>query len=287
MKSIKRTLYSLAIILILTLCVFSGNEASAASTTILKVGSGGEQVADLQKDLKVLGYFDYSSITGYYGSITRYSVMKFQGANNLYVDGIAGPVTLSKIESLLGSRSVYIYTVKAGDTLWTIALKYGTTTDRLKVLNNLTSDTIFTGQVLRVSAQGYSPTVPPVTENQNPDLYWLSRIIHAEAEAEPYLGKVAVGNVVLNRKASSSFPGTVKGVIFEYYKGIPQFSPVADGTIYNNPSGDSIRAAQEALNGARPVGSATYFFNPDKSAAPWIVSNKIYVTRIGDHVFYR
>ncbi|HYE11081.1 MAG TPA: cell wall hydrolase [Patescibacteria group bacterium] len=119
------------------------------------------------------------------------------------------------------------------------------------------------------------------------DLYWLSRIIHAEAEAEPYEGKVAVGNVVLNRVNSSLFPNTVKGVIFEYYQGIPQFSPVADGTVYNTPSATSIQAAKAALAGQRPVGTATYFFNPDKSAGSWIVNNKTYVKRIGDHVFYK
>ncbi len=119
------------------------------------------------------------------------------------------------------------------------------------------------------------------------DLYWLSRIIHAEAEAEPYKGKVAVGNVVLNRVSSSLFPSTVKGVIFEYFGTIPQFSPVADGTIYNNPSQDSINAAKDALNQVNYVGTSTYFFNPDKSAGTWIVNNKTFVVRIGDHAFYR
>lgn len=119
------------------------------------------------------------------------------------------------------------------------------------------------------------------------DLYWLPRIIEAEAGAEPYKGKIAVGNVILNRVNSKDFPNTVKGVIFEYYQGIPQFSPVAEGTIYNTPSQASINAANDALNGVRPVGSATYFFNPDKAEGKWIVNNKTYVKRIGNHVFYK
>jgi len=119
------------------------------------------------------------------------------------------------------------------------------------------------------------------------DLYWLSRIIHAEAEAEPYAGKVAVGNVILNRVKSDLFPNTIKGVIFEYYKDIPQFSPVADGTIYNAPDAASISAAKAAFSGTSYVGSATYFFNPDKSEGAWIIQNKTYVKRIGNHVFYK
>lgn len=119
------------------------------------------------------------------------------------------------------------------------------------------------------------------------DLYWLSRIIHAEAEAEPYAGKVAVGNVILNRVKSDLFPNTIKGVIFEYYKDIPQFSPVADGTIYNTPNADSISAAKAAFSGTSYVGNATYFFNPSKSEGAWIIQNKTFVKRIGNHVFYK
>ncbi|SCY33987.1 cell wall hydrolase [Alkaliphilus peptidifermentans] len=119
------------------------------------------------------------------------------------------------------------------------------------------------------------------------DVYWLARIIHAEAAGEPYRGKVAVGNVVLNRVNSKDFPNTIYNVIFEYYKNIPQFSPVADGSIYNNPCNECTQAAREAINGSRSVGNSTYFFNPSKAAGTWIVRNKSYVTKIGGHAFYQ
>lgn len=119
------------------------------------------------------------------------------------------------------------------------------------------------------------------------DLYWLARIIEAEAKGESYNGKVAVGNVILNRVKSKDFPNTVYNVIFEYFGNIPQFSPVQEGTIYNTPSQESIKAAKEAINGSRPVGDATYFFNPSKAAGSWIVKNKSYVSTIGGHTFYR
>lgn len=279
MKLLKRVICSLVVAAILSAPVFFATEARAA-TVVMQTGSTGEQVSQLQRNLRNLGYYNYSNITGYYGSVTKYAVMKFQQANNLYVDGIAGSATQSRIGDALRT----VYTVQPGDSLWIISQKYGTTVDRLKALNNLTVDGVYTGQVLKISGTA-STTV--VSQTQSEDLYWLSRIIEAEATGESYLGKVAVGNVVMNRKASSNFPNTIKGVVFDSYKGIAQFSPVADGRIYNTPSQDSVRAAQEALAGGRPVGSATYFFNPAKSAAIWIVNNKIYVTRIGNHVFYR
>ena len=42
------------------------------------------------------------------------------------------------------------YTVKAGDSLYSIALKYGISVDELKNANNLTSNIIMVGQVLRI-----------------------------------------------------------------------------------------------------------------------------------------
>ena len=119
------------------------------------------------------------------------------------------------------------------------------------------------------------------------DIFWLARIIHAESQGESYTGQVAVGNVIMNRLRSSSFPSTIYGVIFEYTNGIPQFSPVQDGTIYNTPSAASMKAAEEAYWGAKPVGGALYFFNPKKAAGTWIVRNKQYVTTIGNHAFYK
>lgn len=117
-------------------------------------------------------------------------------------------------------------------------------------------------------------------------VYWLARIIQAESGAEPYRGKLAVGNVILNRVASSDFPNSIYGVIFDRKNGV-QFTPVANGTIYNTPSAESIRAAEECLAGTRVVGNCLYFFNPKTATkASWIVQNCQYYTSIGDHDFY-
>lgn len=45
------------------------------------------------------------------------------------------------------------YTVKSGDTLWSIAKKYNITVNELKQLNNLTSNTLNIGQILNVNEQ--------------------------------------------------------------------------------------------------------------------------------------
>jgi N-acetylmuramoyl-L-alanine amidase len=234
----KKNLKLLICVTIISILLFGQTIGVFADTYygLLKYGSRGTGVAKVQLTLKAKG-FTPGAADGIYGIMTKNAVVRFQKANGLQIDGIAGRQTQSK---LFATATTYSATVASRGT-------------------------------------SYSTT----------DLYWMSRIIHAEAEAESYNGKVAVGNVIMNRVKSTSFPNSVKGVIFEYYRNIPQFSPVADGTIYNTPNSDSVKAAKAVFSGTSVVGNATYFFNPDKSEGTWIVANKTLVKRIGNHVFYK
>lgn len=66
----------------------------------LSQGSTGNSVRALQTALKALGYYK-TAIDGSFGGGTRTSVMNFQRANKLVVDGFAGQGTVVKINSLL------------------------------------------------------------------------------------------------------------------------------------------------------------------------------------------
>ena len=59
------------------------------------------------------------------------------------------------------------HTVVSGDTLSGIARKYGVTVAQLKQWNNLKSDLIFPGQVLKVSGDNTSNVKPPTDNNNN------------------------------------------------------------------------------------------------------------------------
>jgi len=117
------------------------------------------------------------------------------------------------------------------------------------------------------------------------DVYWLSRIVYAESGHETYEGMVAVANVVLNRVKHEDFPDTIYGVIFDKAGGT-QFTPVAAGTVYNEPSDEAVLAAKAALNGYNNVAWSLFFFNPRLAKSTWIADSRTLYGSIGNHDFY-
>ena len=118
------------------------------------------------------------------------------------------------------------------------------------------------------------------------DLYWLSRIISAESRGESLTGQLAVGSVVMNRVASPEFPNTIREVVFDRKDGV-QFEPVSNGTIYDEPTQQSVAAAKAVLSGSESVvGDCLYFYAPALSQGTWIRQNRTYYTTIGCHRFY-
>ena len=73
----------------------------AMSDGILQRGEAGEAVARLIRDLEALGYYD-GILDDLFGPGTESAVMALQRDHGLKVDGVAGPVTLGKIDTLLG-----------------------------------------------------------------------------------------------------------------------------------------------------------------------------------------
>src|SRR5699024_12433866 len=99
---------------------------------------------------------------------------------------------------------------------------------------------IFTAQATNLSLEEqHQQNVEQAPEHLPAMVYLLAQITEAEAKGEPYIGKVAVAEVVLNRGNHPDFPDNVSDVIVQEN----QFEPVRDGTIANKLSGDSSRAA--------------------------------------------
>ncbi|MBQ4354740.1 MAG: cell wall hydrolase [Clostridia bacterium] len=117
------------------------------------------------------------------------------------------------------------------------------------------------------------------------DLYWLAKIIHAESQGEPFLGKLAVGSVILNRVDSDEFPDTIYDVIFDDEHGV-QFTPTVDGAIEQTAGKDSVLAAKICLENTRLSHEILYFLNEAAATNFWIVENCRFVLSIGCHDFY-
>lgn len=120
---------------------------------------------------------------------------------------------------------------------------------------------------------------------QDDEIYWLARIINAEAGGESMQGKLAVGNVILNRVRSQEFPNNIYSVIFDRRFGV-QFSPTENGTIYKSPNADSVIAAKMCIEGYSLSSDILYFFNPVKSPSNWILYNRKFAFKVGNHNFY-
>ncbi len=108
----------------------------------------------------------------------------------------------------------------------------------------------------------------------------LEAAIHHEAKGESFAGKLAVGNVVLNRTVSSEFPKSVCAVVkqkkqFSWYKG-------NDAVMNDKVSPDTKKAARKAMASTR---DNVMFFHATYVAPGWSKKMQRRFT-VGNHVFY-
>lgn len=140
----------------------------------------------------------------------------------------------------------------------------------------------------------------------NSDLKLLACLIYAEAGNQPYKGKVAVGNVVMNRVKSSLFPKTLKEVIYQkgysrsYGRYIYQFSVAAPsvGTLKKalnvygkrtnaaekKQEAECIKAAKAVLEGDTALDKKYLFFS---RYSGWLAANNPNGVKISAHYFYK
>lgn len=191
---------------------------------------------------------------------------------------IKGFVTILSLSMMIGfgslkTEAASVYTVKSGDSLYKIGQTNGVPVHSIQSINQLKSDIIYPGQRLKM---------PSTISNSDKEL--LARLVSAEAKGEPYAGKVAVATVVLNRVDSSSFPNSVREVIYQVDQGHYAFTPVQNGAINKPADAASKKAVQEALAFRGQGPGSLYFYNPKTSTSKWILSKQVTV-KIGNHVF--
>ncbi len=173
----------------------------------------------------------------------------------------------------------WTYTVNRGDSLYSISRKTGVKVAAIRSRNGI-GWSLRIGQRLIIPSTQTASKARVAPTRTSGDVNLLAHLIHAEAGAETYTGKVAVGGVVMNRIQNSKFPKTMAGVVYQPHA----FESVSNGIINRQPSSESQKAARDAINGWDPSGGAIYFFNPAKTNNRWIWARRI-INRIGKHVF--
>ncbi len=182
--------------------------------------------------------------------------LKEWGYYNGAVDGIYGKGTVAAVKAFQKKNGLTADGVAGIETYKALGMN-----DSVKVLEN---DNKSSGNSNYTSS----------------DLYLLAKCIYAESRGESYTGQVAVGAVILNRVASSQFPNTISGVIYQRHA----FTAVSDGQINLEPDKTAMNAASDAMNGWDPTYGCLYYYNPAVATSSWIFSRQT-VTTIGKHVF--
>jgi LysM repeat protein len=128
------------------------------------------------------------------------------------------------IPTVAPPSGVTTYTVKSGDSLYSIAQRYNTTVDEIKRANNLTSNLLKIGQILIIP----SPTPPTTgityTVKSGDNLYDIARRYNTTVDAIKKANNLTSNLLSIGQKLTipSSTP------------------PVSGGTIYTVKSGDNL-----------------------------------------------
>ena len=257
---------------LLCLCMTVSNGVPALATEegyiAVAVTMNGEEVTDspalLQGGTSYLPFEDGVKLFQPEAEISCEDGRYIARAEGLYMTARAGDTYLE-----VNSRYLYIASglpARASDGMVLLPSRI--------LCKAMGGDVTWTGKVEFTS--GEAPLSAENRPYSDEDLDLISRVIMHESGYESFVGKMAVGSVILNRVASSQFPNSVSEVIYQPN----QFADATNAT----PNEDSILAARLVLEGANVVPDA-YFFN-GVGLDCWASRNKNLLYTIGGHAFY-
>ena len=122
---------------------------------------------------------------------------------------------------------------------------------------------------------GYDTRIELTYDN----LLILTKLVTGEAQDEPFDGKIAVAEVVLNRSYDKG--QTLEEIIYSPH----QFSCVNDGNFYKPSTTNDALAALNAILGVCPSDGSLYFDDP-RYCTSWASKNRTKSVKIGNHQFY-
>ena len=103
------------------------------------------------------------------------SVPELKALNNLTSDNLSVGQNLLIKKKPKENTNITTYTVKSGDTLYSIAKKYNTTVNAITTINNLTSNNLSIGQTLKIPVSTQNTTEKTYTVKSGDTLYSIAR----------------------------------------------------------------------------------------------------------------
>ncbi|UJL48110.1 spore cortex-lytic enzyme [Virgibacillus sp. NKC19-16] len=273
----------MSLLFVITCLLFIGLLAShsqkpvdAFSPQVIQQGATGDDVIELQSRLQYLGFYN-GDIDGVFGWGTYWALRNFQYEFGLEIDGLAGQTTKNKLVEASNYDESYVKEqINQGNDFTHYG---GDDTQNQTSSGGGSGGANADGGASEGQSTSTASVNVPQGFSQN-DIQLMANAVHGEARGEPYVGKVAVAAVILNRVESPTFPNTASGVIFE-----PRaFTAVADGQIWLTPDETATEAVLDAINGWDPSGNAIYYFNPDTATSDWIWTRQ-QIKKIGKHIF--
>ena len=194
---------------------------ASANYPILSLGSRGNDVKNLQTKLKALLYYT-GQINSSFDLETETAVKRFQFHNKLTTTGIVNNQTWTFIDILYGKldpcitssdilETVGTYVVVSGDTLYSIARKFNTTVDKIKNLNNLSSNILSIGQVLKIPSGSTDSNTNTYTVVSGDTLYSIAKKFNTSVDEIKNLNNLSSNTLSIGQilKIPSSSTGLI------------------------------------------------------------------------------
>ena len=184
-------------------------------------------------------------------SVTELAQLNNVNAANLQI----GQVLTIPSSSGTNPNNMFMYTVKSGDTLYSIAQKYGTTVKAIQDLNYLKSNSLTVGQVLRIP-ETYTPEEEMIlpsyinyTVKSGDTLYSIAKNNNISVDTLVKDNALVDNNLRLGQNLKIRIPSQSTEVIEECYG--PDYTPPISTTptiTYTVKKGDNLYNIAKQFN---------------------------------------